>query len=175
MSADDSDETKARFRAAELGIMNYLTDNLPFDCEVQLLPRKSSVANSVNYYLAPREAVPEGALKRKDEDSGKAASSGSPVSAAVAKRRAEDEKKARNKRLRTRQIALSLLFKKMEALRMTRTLPIQEWSVSKTTLDDVFLGIVEKYSGVLGPGSVRTDDVNAGLTKEANTPAFDTD
>jgi len=54
---------------------------------------------------------------------------------------------------------------------MQRILPIQEWSVGKTTLDEVFMAIVEKHSGVLGPGSTKTNDVNAGLNKEASTLA----
>ena len=35
-----------------------------------------------------------------------------------------------------------MLFEKMEQQRIERKLPMKEWSVAKTTLDEVFLRIV---------------------------------
>merc|ERR1719171_3236145 len=45
----------------------------------------------------------------------------------------------------------------MEQVRIARTLPIQEWSVGKTTLDEVFLEIVNRYGGVTGGAAAITN------------------
>ncbi len=67
----------------------------------------------------------------------------------------------------SRTIRLSIVFERMEQCRIARTLPVQEWSVGKTTLDEVFLEIVNRYGGVTG-GSAAITNAQAEGAKTAS-------
>jgi ABC-type multidrug transport system ATPase subunit len=45
-------------------------------------------------------------------------------------------------------IALSKIFAKLEDARSTQSIPIREWSIAKTTLDEVFLRIVTENNAI---------------------------
>lgn len=45
--------------------------------------------------------------------------------------------------------SLSRIFRDLEEQRLSRTLPIREWSIAKTTLDEVFVRIVNEHQKVI--------------------------
>jgi hypothetical protein len=121
---------------------------------VTMLPKQNDVGTMRQYCLAHEEDSDALAQMQVLEDQ-KAMQDrvrrGSINADAIMKQLAASADK--KKKFDGQQIKLSVLFGELEAKRIQRTpdVPIQEWSVGKTTLDEVFLRIVEKHQGVNGP------------------------